>query len=80
MRTSYRECYRASMDEDLLPSIGRVAWLAVRLHHVIRDKFLQIEPQSDLNIFDLTLGGAKNKLRDLAISYNKHDIEYHHLI
>ena len=74
MNTNSRECYRMPMDENLLSSIGRVAWLAVRLHHAIRDKFLQIEPQSDLNIFDLTLGSAKNKLRDLAISYNKHDI------
>lgn len=57
---------------DLLESIGRVNWLAIRLHSTVRDRYCKIKNEFSDELFeDRTLGGAIKELRKFATHNDK---------
>lgn len=63
---SDRPSEKMPCNEDLLPSIGRVTWAAIRLQHYIRDKIGRLEGATTDEPFNTTLGGACKNLKDIA--------------
>jgi len=71
---SDRPSEKMPCNEDLLPSIGRVTWAAIRLQHYIRDKIGRLEGATTDEPFNTTLGGACKNLKDIVL----HSIGYTH--
>jgi len=60
---------RVPIRNDLLENIGRVGWLAIRLHFQVRDRCNLLTGTDDKDkIFDVPLGVAISNLLDAATS------------